>query len=123
MDRAAGPILIVEDDTLLALDLSDILESAGYQVLAPAFTNVSACQTLKTMRPAFAILDYNLGVTTSVETARELCALHVPFIYLTGNATALIEDESAPHADILPKPFTPDDVLRAIEHPARSRNS
>ena len=123
MDRAAGPILIVEDDTLLALDLSDILESAGYEVLAPAFTNVSACQTLKTIRPAFAILDYNLGVATSVETARELIALKVPFIYLTGNATALIEDVSAPHADILSKPFAPDDVLRAVEHPAKSRNS
>lgn len=121
MARAPGPILIVEDDTLLALDLTDILEKAGYEVLAPAFTNVSACRILRELRPSFAILDYNLGLVTSVETARELAALDVPFIYLTGNPDALIDDDAAPAAAVLTKPFRPAEVLQAVERPISLR--
>lgn len=115
MPFSAGPVLIVEDDLLLAMDLSEILSDAGYALCDPAADNASARSIIRANAPGFAFLDYNLGCDTSVATACELQTRGIPFVYVTGRPDAVRLDHAAPRAPILAKPYDPRDILLALE--------
>mgnify|MGYP001551906015 CR=1 FL=1 len=114
MSARRKPILLVEDDALLALDLADLLTEAGYEVCDPAGSNDVARRVIERDRPAFALLDYNLGNETSIPTAIELAQRAIPFAYVTGRAEAISTNPLAPSAPVISKPYRPDEILRAI---------
>lgn len=78
-------IFVAEDEYLLALDLCDILETAGALVIGPARSRGEAHDQLS-LRPAVdvALLDLNLGGESSVELALRLRGEGVPVILTTG---------------------------------------
>lgn len=115
MNRRLGAVLVVEDDALLALDLADTLERAGYAVCAPAADNEAARRTIDESSPSFAFLDYDLGSATSVPTAVELARRGIPFVYVTGRPGAVRENPLAPEAPILSKPCSTKRLLAALE--------
>ena len=57
----AASILVVEDETLIAMDLQGLLEDAGYRVLGPCGSVNDALGVLNTEAPDLALLDVNLG--------------------------------------------------------------
>jgi DNA-binding response OmpR family regulator len=77
-------VLVVEDDTLLAMDLKETLVDAGAIV-------VDVCQTLEEGMArandndfAVAVLDFSLGPNTVSPLARRLVRRGLPFILYTG---------------------------------------
>jgi CheY-like chemotaxis protein len=77
-------ILIVEDDALLALDLAQNLERAGYSVLGPAASASKALKLLTGHCCDAAILDVHLGRgETSEPVAQELRLRGIPFVTVT----------------------------------------
>ena len=79
-------VLVVEDDSLLAIDLQDTLVDAGAVV-------VGVCQTLDAAMAranvgdfAVAVLDFSLGVDTASPLARRLVHRGVPFVLYTGKS-------------------------------------
>jgi DNA-binding response OmpR family regulator len=79
-------VLVVEDDTLLAMDLKETLVDAGAIV-------VDVCQTLDEGMSrandddfAVAVLDFSLGPNTVSPLARRLVRRGLPFILYTGKA-------------------------------------
>lgn len=114
MTGRRGTVLVVEDDAMLALDLADLLTQAGYEVIDPAENNEVAKRALQRQRPAFALLDYNLGSETSIPTALELVQREIPFLYVTGRAEAILTNPLAPVARVLSKPYRAEDLLQAI---------
>lgn len=114
MDESRGTVLVVEDDAILALDLTDILEEAGYEVFNSASTNDLARRAIEGRRPMCALLDYNLGQETSVPTALALAQREIPFAYVTGRPDAVAENPLAPSARILAKPYRASDILQMI---------
>lgn len=80
-------ILVAEDNGLLALELADILQSAGFKVLGPAASSSKALKILEKSGADVAVLDWNLYDGTSDEIARRLHDQGVPFVFFTSDVT------------------------------------
>lgn len=79
-------VLLVEDEALVALDLSQQLEAAGFEVIGPAASVAEARQLLQDDDCDAAVLDVNLGSETSEPVAHDLVGLGVPIIVVSGYA-------------------------------------
>jgi len=106
-------ILIVEDDTLIALDLQTLVENAGYAVIGPARSVEAATKLLEQAKPDLALLDINLGGTNSFRIADLLEAQAVPFVFVTAHSRRVIDEVHAKRP-VVEKPFLPDALLSAI---------
>lgn len=77
-------VLVVEDQSLIALDTEDILLRLGAREVRLAATVEDALQEIETAAPDVAVLDFNLGTTTSERVADGLLARKIPFVFTTG---------------------------------------
>ena len=79
-------ILVVEDDFLIAIDMVDVLRSAGATVVGPAADIAQAVALLDgtTALPDLAVLDLDLHGAPSYPVADLLAARGVPFVFTTG---------------------------------------
>ncbi|WBO20933.1 HWE histidine kinase domain-containing protein [Sphingomonas abietis] len=110
----SGPVLLVEDSLIIAMDAEDILIRLGADSVATASNIPQAIAELGRTRPTVAILDINLGTETSLPIADRLKALGIPFLFATGYG----EQARLPaaHADtpVLQKPYTIEGVAREL---------
>ena len=84
-EGAKPTILIVEDEQIVALDITRTLEQMGYDVLPPLSTGAGALSFLEKNRPDIILLDIKLkGNIDGIETAIEIRKKYnVPFIFLS----------------------------------------
>jgi transcriptional regulator with GAF, ATPase, and Fis domain len=111
-------VLIVEDEFVVANDLRQILERAGYVVSGIAFTAAKALELTREQRPDLVLVDIHLkGAETGIDLARVLSKEGIPFIYVSANTnTSILEDvNSTQHYGFIVKPFREKDVLVALE--------
>ena len=78
-------ILVIEDEPLIALDLSASLRDAGARVVQAANVE-SALAAIEAHACSAAVLDFWLGVETGRAVARRLKEKRVPFLYYSGRA-------------------------------------
>ena len=93
------PILIVEDQPLVALDLSEIVESLGGRVVGPIASVAEAIARVRQEHVAAAILDANLLDRDVTPLAIELIERGTPFVVYTGTG---LPDELARAYPALP---------------------
>ncbi len=79
-------VLVVEDDSLLAMDLETTLVEAGAVVVDLCQTLDEAMQRADAADFAVAVLDFGLGSETVSPVARRLVNLGVPFVLYTGKS-------------------------------------
>ena len=79
-------ILVVDDNALVAFELGQALESAGFEVIGPAPSVAQALTLIKERICHAAVLDINLHGETSEAVAHVLAALRIPFMTMTGYA-------------------------------------
>jgi len=77
-------VLVVEDDVLLALEITQILSEAGFVVIGPARSVAQALDLAGRAGCQAAVLDVGLRLGTSEPVARELRNSGTPFIALSG---------------------------------------
>jgi DNA-binding response OmpR family regulator len=77
-------VLVLEDEALIALNLQDELQDAGYEVAGPFATCSAAREWLQTATPDMAILDTTLKDGPCREIALELSHRKVPFLIYSG---------------------------------------
>ncbi len=77
-------VLVVEDQLIIALDLEMLLREQGAEDVQLCGSAEDALKCIASDQPDVAILDVNLGNTTSFPVAKELQRLGVPFIFATG---------------------------------------
>jgi ActR/RegA family two-component response regulator len=78
-------ILVLEDETIVAMDIAMSLKEAGFEVQGPFKSSSKALASLQKDQPAFAVLDLNLGNgETSEGVATKLTETKCPFVFLTG---------------------------------------
>ncbi len=117
-------VLILEDEVILAMDLADQLEAAGFEVVGPA-TSVAAALRLMQKTPCdAAVLDINLGTETSEAVAEVLTQAGTPYVVLSGNSRA--HQPAVFHsAPWVSKPFRGADLLavlsRSLQAPAAAK--
>jgi two-component SAPR family response regulator len=77
-------VLVLEDELLLAMELQEILERLGNEVVGPVGRLSQARTLAETEELDGALLDMNLGTGTSFEIAETLAGRGVPFVFITG---------------------------------------
>ncbi len=76
--------MIVEDQALIGMSLEASLKEAGFQVAGVFMSNAQALQWLEGDAPDIAVLDIMIKDGTSLEIARALKRLGVPFAIYSG---------------------------------------
>jgi DNA-binding NtrC family response regulator len=111
-------ILIVEDEFIIADDLSYMLKNAGYEVCGIAYSFDEALQMVTKYQPELILLDIHLkGKLTGIDLARRLGELNIAFVYLSANSNQKILEEAKatnPYGFMV-KPFREKDVLVSLE--------
>lgn len=108
------PILLVEDQMLIAMDAEMMLNDAGFSTVMTAGSAQNALAQLKNTKPSFAVLDINLGNHTSVAVAEELDRIGIPFIFATGYAEGSVVPDVFKHVPVVNKPYESDRLLAAM---------
>ena len=113
MDLSHHHILVVEDEILIGLELSNELSDAGARVIGPAMSVAAALRLIEKEKPSAAIVDVWLGSETSLLVAKTLAAAGIPFILHTGHFTAGLPADWPP-APIVAKPSTRSTLFSAL---------
>lgn len=114
-------ILVVEDEGLIALQLTELIEKAGYRVTGLAASGEAVLQSLeKSTEPDLILMDIGLaGHIDGIETAQEIRQrFSVPIIFVTAytSGTALERMQEIAPQGIIFKPFLDEDLLDKVEH-------
>jgi DNA-binding response OmpR family regulator len=107
-------VLVVEDEALIACDLQHLLESNGFRVIGPAASVATALDLIKAETPDIALLDVNLGGTTSFGLADALTARKCNVIFLTGHSRSWILKKHRA-LRLIEKPFLPSELLATVQ--------
>ena len=107
-------ILIAEDEALVAMDLLDMVEAAGGNVIGPC-SSVMACETaLQNSEPVAAILDVRLGKDEVFDVAEKISGKGISIVFHSGHAEAEAILKRFPQARFLPKPASERQLLGAL---------
>lgn len=110
-------VVVVEDETLIAMEIEDGLVGAGAQVVALAGTVSEALEVIEELRPDAVTLDGNLDGQLSGPVARRLGELCIRHLVVTGYVEMTLTDPYLAAAPRLAKPFTPISLQQAAaEH-------
>jgi response regulator NasT len=124
MRHMSGRILIAEDETLIRLDLRQLLESAGFDVCAEARDGEEAVELARSEEPDLAVLDVKMPRVDGIEAARRILDERpIPIVMVTayGEQELVARAVEAGVFGYLVKPFRETDLLPAIAT-ARARH-
>lgn len=112
--QTALRVLLVEDERLIALLLSETLIAMGHSVCAIASTEADAVAQAQMHRPDLMIVDAGLSNGDGVAAVETILkARRVPHLFVTGDGRKV--KALRPDAVILEKPFFENDLVAAIE--------
>ncbi len=117
-------ILLAEDETIIRLDLRDLLERAGFEVCAEAKDGEEAVELARQAEPDLAILDVKMPRLDGIEAARRIISERpIPIVMLTAYSQEELVSRAVEAGvfGYLVKPFRETDLLPAI-HAARARH-
>jgi two-component system, LytTR family, response regulator len=112
-------ILVVEDEVVVSMMISDILENIGYSVLPPVNNYESAVKSIMENGPDLVLLDIIIkGTKNGIDVAKFIKeTIDIPFIFLTQQADERTVEQAKklnPPAYLV-KPFNKDDLFTSIE--------
>ena len=109
-------ILVAEDETIIRLDLVEMLTEAGYEVVAQAENGAVAIELAKQHKPDLAILDVKMPEVDGITASEQIISI-APVLMLTAFSQRELV-ERARDAGVMAyvvKPFSINDLLPAIE--------
>ena len=109
-------ILVAEDETIIRLDLVEMLTDAGYEVVAQAENGAVAIEMAKKYQPDLAILDVKMPEVDGITAAEQIISIS-PVLMLTAFSQRELV-ERARDAGVMAyvvKPFSIGDLVPAIE--------
>lgn len=112
--RLAGTVLLVEDNIIIALDAEEMLLELGATRVDIMSRVAEALELIATRRPAFAILDVNLGSEMSYPIATSLRALGVPFFFVTGYGEKIALPADCVGVPVVSKPYSIETLADAV---------
>jgi response regulator NasT len=115
-EKSAIRILVAEDEALIRMDLVEMLQEAGYEVVAQATNGEEAIVLATEFKPDLAILDVKMPVLDGISAAEKIISI-APVLMLTAFSQRELV-ERARDAGVMAyvvKPFTIGDLIPAIE--------
>jgi adenylate cyclase len=118
-DRPTRAVLLVEDESIIAHDIQQILVELGYEACGIASSAEEAVARASERRPDVALVDIRIrGKLDGIKTAQLLQqSFGIPVIYLTAHADDVTVERAArthPYGYLL-KPVKPSELKGAIE--------
>ncbi|MEN3791965.1 response regulator [Fulvimarina sp. MAC3] len=107
-------VFVVEDESVIAMQLEDMLLEAGCEVVGPAM-RLKVAQTMVEgdLEVGVAVLDVNLGDATVFPVAERLRELGIPIVFATGYGRDGVPDEWRRYP-VLQKPYTARQIEEGI---------
>ncbi|MFY7898352.1 MAG: ANTAR domain-containing response regulator [Candidatus Planktophila sp.] len=115
-EKSVIRILVAEDEALIRMDLVEMLQEAGYEVVAQATNGEEAIALATEHNPDLAILDVKMPVLDGISAAEKIISI-APVLMLTAFSQRELV-ERARDAGVMAyvvKPFTIGDLIPAIE--------
>jgi DNA-binding response OmpR family regulator len=106
-------VLLMEDHPLIAADLVEQLETAGYVVIGPAQSVSRTLDLIQTERFDVAILDFDLTSGKPTQVVEALQIRRTPFVVLSYRSQAP-EIDGLAGVTWLTKPHKSDELLAAL---------
>ncbi|MEA2877001.1 MAG: hypothetical protein QOF14_2197 [Hyphomicrobiales bacterium] len=105
----ATDVLIIEDETFIAMDLETLVESLGHRVLGIARTHTEAMALARKKSPGLILADIQLADGSSgLDAVNELLkTFEVPVIFITAYPERFLTGERPEPAFLIAKPFQP----------------
>ena len=109
-------VLIIEDEPLIAMDLSGIVQELGHEVAAVARTRADAVEAANKEQPGLVLADIQLADGSSgIDAVKDILAgFTLPVIFITAFPQRLLTGERPEPTFLLTKPFDPRTVKAAI---------
>jgi response regulator NasT len=110
-------VLVAEDETIIRMDLREMLEEEGYDVVEAA-DGEQAVRLAREVRPSLAILDIKMPLKDGLAAAQEISEEGIaPVLILTAYSQREFVEQAAVAGAMgyLVKPFQKHDLLPAIE--------
>ena len=116
LSRSKFRIVVAEDETLIRMDLVEMLTESGYEVVGQGANGEEAIELVNTHKPDLVILDVKMPVLDGISAAEKIIN-SCPVLMLTAfRQKELVERarDTGVMAYVV-KPFTINDLLPAIE--------
>jgi len=127
LNRQAAPdgdnrsIIIVEDEALVSEVIEMLAGDLGWEIAGTAYSGGAALSLLDKVRPTVAVIDINLGATTSFDVSAACHVRGVPVLFVTGFTAEDIPKECGDDP-ILAKPFSIEDFSLALGRCLQGQN-
>ena len=106
-------VLIVEDESLLAMMVEDVLTDAGWTIAASVASIPEALDAVQRGGFDVALLDVNLAGQEVFPVADAVLARGVPLVFATGYGSNGIREDLR-HLPVIAKPFSPGQLLHGL---------
>ncbi len=114
--QLATDVLIIEDEPIIALDLTRLVRELGHRVAATAATHAEAVAAARETKPGLVLADIRLADGSSgMEAASEILrSFNIPVIFITAFPEHLLTGERPEPAFLITKPFREEAVKALI---------
>lgn len=116
-ETVRGKVLVIEDEAIIAMDISFIVEGMGHTVTGVARTRSEAVAMAARERPDLILADIQLADNSSgIDAVNDILAQFddVPAIFITAFPERLLTGEGAEPTFLINKPYTEEQVRSAV---------
>ena len=112
-DALSARVLIIEDESIIALHIKQIVESLGHEAIAIVRTRAEAVAKARDERPELVLADISLADGSSgIDAVKDILAEQtVPVIFITAFPERLLTGERPEPTYLITKPFEPETVI------------
>ncbi len=116
LNEIHGSVMIIEDESVIAMYLQSLVEDLGHTVLGIATTHKEAVAMMETGRPDLILADIRLADGSSgVEAVKEILeSCDLPVIFITAFPERLLTGERSEPTYLITKPFLNETVTATI---------
>ena len=114
--QLATRVLIIEDESIIAIDLRDLMTDLGHEVVGLATTCKSAIELAHLHKPGLVLTDVRLADNSSgIDAASEILrSFDIPIIFITAYPERLLTGERPEPTYLITKPFLPATVKATV---------
>ena len=112
-----GKVMIIEDETIIAMDLKGIVQAMGHEVTGVARTHTAAVDLARSRQPDLILADIQLADGSSgVDAVNELLSEmgDLPVIFITAFPERLLTGDRPEPAFLISKPYSEEQVRSAV---------
>ena len=110
-------VIVAEDESLIRMDIVETLREHGFDVIAEASDGEQAVKLVSEQKPDLLVMDIKMPNMDGITAAEKLSDSKTPIVLLTAFSQKELVDRASEAGAMayVVKPFTPNDLLPAIE--------